>query len=209
MKTELHLDTWNRKEHFHFFSTMEDPFFGIVVEIDGTKAYAKAKEQGISFFQYYLYQSLKAANEIECFRYRIEGEQVFCYDVIHAAATIARADGTFGFTFMEYQDSLSTFLPIAAQEIAAVQNCTGLRFTHQTSRLDSIHYSVLPWFRFTGLTHARSFTYRDSVPKISFGKYVKDAGKMMLPVAIYVHHGLMDAYHVGQFVARFQELLVE
>ncbi len=207
MKTELHLNTWNRKEHFRFFSNMQEPFFGIVIEVDCTKAYAKAKEQDVSFFQYYLYQSLRAANEMECFRYRIEGEQVFCYDAIHAAATIARADGTFGFTFMEYQDSLAAFLPIAAREIAAVQHCTGLRFTDQTSRLDSIHYSVLPWFRFTGLTHARSFSYPDSSPKISFGKYVQNAGKIMLPVAINVHHGLMDAYHVGQFVARFEELL--
>lgn len=209
MRTELRLDTWNRQEHFHFFSNMEEPFFGIVVEVEMTKAYAKAKEIGVSFFQYYLYQSLKAAHQVENFRYRIDEGVVFCYDEVHASATIGRADGTFGFSFIEYNESFQVFIKNADAEINAVQTGNGLRFNENAKRIDTIHFSALPWLRFTGLTHARSFTYRDSAPKISFGKYNIENNKMTLPVAIYVHHGLMDAYHVGQFVEKFQQLLDE
>lgn len=207
MKTQLHLDSWNRKEHFHFFANMDESYFGIVVEVNVTKAYAKAKALGISFFQYYLYQSLKAANQVENFRYRIESENVFCYDAVHASATIGREDGTFGFSFIEYTDDFQTFIQNTNAEIVAVQQTSGLRFNEDARRIDCIHYSAIPWLRFTSLTHARSFAYRDSAPKISFGKYHREGDKMSLPVAIYVHHGLMDAYHVGQFVEKFQQLL--
>ena len=61
--------------------------------------------------------------------------------------------------------------------------------------------------RFTGLTHARSFGHPDSCPKISVGQpYVEDA-VTFLPVSINVHHGLADGYHMGQFLAAFQEQL--
>lgn len=209
MKTQILLDSWNRKEHFHFFASMAEPFFGVVVEVEVSSAYAKAKAMGVSFFQYYLYQSLKAANQVENFRYRIEDGKVFCYDVVHASATIGREDGTFGFSFIEYIADFQTFTQSANAEIAAVQQTTGLRFNDDARRIDCIHYSAVPWLRFTSLTHARSFTYRDSAPKISFGKYHQESDKMSLPVAIYVNHALMDAYHVGQFVEKFQHFLNE
>ncbi|MFN7115703.1 MAG: CatA-like O-acetyltransferase [Saprospiraceae bacterium] len=209
MKTLLDLDTWNRKEHYHFFSRMDEPFFGIVVDVDVTKAYAKAKELGITFFQYYLYLALKAANQIENFRYRIENEQVYCYDAVHVSATIGRQDGTFGFSFIEYDAALPDFIKNMNAEIEAVQSTPGLRFNDNAKRIDTIHFSALPWLHFTGLTHARSFTYRDSAPKISVGKFVKQNDQLLMPVAIYVHHGLADAYHVGQMVELYQMLLKE
>ena len=68
MKQKLDLNTWNRKEHFLFFKQMEEPFFGVTVPIDCTKAYAKSKELGVTFFTYYLHKTLVAINTIEPFR---------------------------------------------------------------------------------------------------------------------------------------------
>lgn len=73
MKQLVDIDTWERKDHYQFFKQFEEPFFGVCVQVDVTRAYLKAKEQGGSFFLYYLYQSLVAANSIESFRYRITG----------------------------------------------------------------------------------------------------------------------------------------
>ncbi len=209
MRKEILLDSWNRKEHFQFFSGFEEPYFGLVTDVDCTKAYKRAKAQKVSFFLYYLYQSLRAVNQVEAFRYRIENEKVYCYNQIHASPTISRDDHTFGFSFFEYKACLSEFIESASQKVAAVQQSSGLGLNAETGRIDVIHYSAVPWVRFTGLTHARSFTYKDSVPKISFGKYHKEGEKLLLPVAVYVHHGLMDAYHVGQFLEVFGDWLNE
>ena len=74
-------------------------------------------------------------------------------------------------------------------------------------RKDVIHYSSVPWFKFTGLTHARNFKYKDSVPKITFGKFDQIGNKKILNIAINGHHGLMDGYHVGKYLKTLQELL--
>ncbi|MGZ5253412.1 MAG: CatA-like O-acetyltransferase [Flavitalea sp.] len=75
MKKKIHIEDWARKDHFQFFSRFEEPFFGITVSVECTSAYEYCKSNGHSFFLYYLYQSLRAVNESENFRYRIiDGE---------------------------------------------------------------------------------------------------------------------------------------
>ncbi|WP_109434927.1 MULTISPECIES: chloramphenicol acetyltransferase [Aquimarina] len=209
MKTVLDFNSWSRKEHFEFFGSFDEPFFGITTTVDFTKGYQKIKDFGYPYFLYYLHKSLQAANAIEEFRYRVEDDKVFVYNKIHASPTIGREDHSFGFSFMEFDSNFEIFMAKAQKEIEAVKNSTGLRHNDNAKRIDTIHYSSIPWYSFTGLTHARHFQYKDSVPKISFGKYSKDNGKLNLPVAIYVHHGLMDGYHIGQYLEEFQKLLNE
>jgi chloramphenicol O-acetyltransferase type A len=205
MKQKLNLDTWNRKEHFLFFKQMEEPFFGITTTIDCTNAYDKAKELNISFFTYYLHKTLVAVNAIENFRYRIIEDEIYIFDIIDASATIMREDKTFGFSLIEYSDNISDFAEITKKEITRIQTTTGL-FTRDFQE-NLIHFSALPWINFTSFSHARSFTFPDSCPKISFGKMMNENGKKTMSMSVHVHHGLMDGYHVGQFVNYFQELM--
>lgn len=207
MKTLLNIDNWPRKEHFEFFRKFEEPFFGATVEIDCTKAYQTAKDLNTSFFIYYLHKTLVAVNAIECFRYRISDDQIFVYDQINASATISREDGSFGFSLIKYDSDFQTFNAIALAEIERVRNTTGL-FTRSFDEDNLIHFSAIPWVNFTSLSHARSFTFPDSCPKISFGKMmIQENGKRTMTMSVHVHHGLMDGYHLGQFVDAFQELM--
>ena len=34
----IDIATWNRKEHFEHFSAFDDPFFGVTVNVDCTRA---------------------------------------------------------------------------------------------------------------------------------------------------------------------------
>ena len=205
MKQKLNIETWNRKEHFLFFKQMEEPFFGITITVDCTKAYDKAKELGVSFFTYYLHKTLAAVNSIEPFRYRILNDEVYIFDRIDVSSTILREDKTFGFSQIEYSEDLNEFAENTKNEIARIQTTTGL-FTREYSE-NLIHFSALPWINFTSFSHARSFTWPDSCPKISFGKMIDENGKKTMSMSIHVHHGLMDGYHVGEFVELFQMLM--
>lgn len=205
MKQVLELETWNRKEHFEFFSKFEEPFFSITCTMDMTTAYKKAKKTAIPFFTYYLHKSILAINNIENFRYRIEGDKVYSYDEIHASATIMRENKTFGFSFIEFNEDIEMFKMITQNEINRIQNTPGL-FTREFP-MNIIHFSAIPWINFTGLTHSRSFSYPDSCPKISFGKLIKTGSKKSMSMTIAAHHGLVDGYHMGLFVEELQRLL--
>ncbi len=205
MKQKLNLDTWNRKEHFLFFKQMEEPFFGITTTIDCTKAYQKSKELGVSFFAFYLHKTMVAVNSIEPFRYRIIDDDIYIFDKIDASATILREDKTFGFSLIEFDNDLSVFFEIVQKEIARIQTTSGL-FTREFSE-NLIHFSALPWVNFTSFSHARSFTWPDSCPKISFGKMMEENGKKTMSMSVHVHHGLIDGIVVGEFLDCFEKLM--
>ena len=207
MKTLLDIDNWSRKDQFRFFSRFEEPFFGVTVPVNCGHAYQICKEKGYSFFLYYLHASLKAANETEPFRYIIEQDQVFIYDQINASATIDRPDGSFGFSYIDYHSDFIEFSTHTKLIIEEVRNSTGL--IPAISGENVIHYSSIPWLNFTAISHARCFSYKDSCPKITFGKMTEQNGVQQMPVSVHVHHALMDGLHVAQFIDRFQELLLQ
>lgn len=207
MKHEIDLSTWKRREHFEVFRNFDEPLFGITVKVECSAAYKKAKELGYSFSNYYLYLSMKAANEIEEFRYRIEGDKVYCYDSVGAGPTIFRADETYGCGFMPYNEDIEAFMLQASAEVERVKAEQGLKFTHAGE--DILHYSTLPWADFTAVNHARRLDIGRSIPKITFGKLTREGDKMWLPVDVHANHALMDGFHVGKFIERFQELLSE
>jgi len=205
MKKEINLNEWIRKEQFAFFSKFEEPFFGLTVSVDCTIAYTQAKQKGQSFFLYYLYRALKAVNHIENFKYRIVNNQVYLYDKIHASPTINRANGTFGFAYMNYMENECAFIQHAQEEIKRTQESTEL--LPALTGENVIHFSAIPWINFTSLSHARSFIFPDSAPKISFGKMTENQGVFSMPVSIHAHHALLDGYHISLFIEEFQRLL--
>lgn len=206
METYLDLETWNRKDHFHFFNEFEEPFWGITVNIDCTYAYVKAKASNVSFFLWYLHKSIVAVNQVPEFKYRIDGQnRVVIHDTICASPTINRPNGTFGFSYINFYTDFETFQKEAQKEIKRVQNAKDLMPTKNSDAV--VHYSSLPWLKFTAFSHARKFSAKDSIPKISFGKMTETDGIKTMPVSIHVHHGLIDGVHMGKYVELFQQLM--
>ena len=203
----IDIKNWIRKEHYEWFKDFDEPFWGIVSEVDCTIAYKKSKETQIPFYHNYLHKSLKTINLIEDFRLKIIYEKIVCYDNIHAAATLLNSDGIYAMSFIEYYDDLKDFSKAALIEEERVRKLKGLGVTRDTIRQDVIHYSSVPWFKITGLTHARKFKSQDSVPKITFGKFEEINNKKIMNIAINGHHGLTDGSHVGKYLNLFQNLL--
>lgn len=200
MKQFIDLESWNRKEHFNFFSAFDDPFFGVTTLVDFTNTYHQSKEEKRTFFLYSVHFLLKCVNETEAFKLRIEEEQVVKYDIIHMSPTIGREDGTFGFGFFEYNTDFELFAQNSEKEIERIKNSSGLSFSDNTGRSDLVRYSALPWFAFSEMKHAVSFGRGDSVPRISTGKLIKENDKYLLPISISGHHALMDGRNVAELI---------
>ncbi|AWM12610.1 chloramphenicol acetyltransferase [Flavobacterium sp. NRK F10] len=204
---EIDIEKWNRKEHFEFFSKMVSPYFGVTTEVNCTKAFQKAKDNSISFFAYYMHQSIKAVNEIPEFKLRIIDDKVFELDTIHVGTTIGRKDGTFAFTFVNYSDNFESFNTNLQEEIDAVQNSSGLRLNGEDRKINLVRYSTLPWVSFSAILHPTNLNSKESVPKITFGKLSERNHEKFLPISIEAHHGLMDGFHIAQYLEKFQHFL--
>jgi len=203
----IDLTTWKRKEHFEFFSKMASPAFGIVTEVDCGECFKNSKENGISFFASYLHKSMLAVNAVDELRYRIIDDEIVEFEKIHAGITIGREDETFGFGFVNFSSDFETFNAELESEIIAVRNCSGLRLNNDDIKKDLIRHSTIPWNSFSGLLHPTNFDQKESVPKITFGKFIIREGKKMLPISIEAHHGLVDGVHIAKYLNEFQNQL--
>ena len=154
-----------------------------------------------------LFLSVKAANVIEEFRYRIEEDSVFIYDLIHPFSTVFNDDKTFSFCEFDYIDSYKEFSKHSKMSIEETKRRKGL--FPKKERFDVIHYTTIPWISITSISHARNYSTGDSIPKFVLGKFFKDGNKILLPFSVEVNHALVDGYHVGLFFDRFEELCSE
>jgi chloramphenicol O-acetyltransferase type A len=201
----IDINTWKRKQHYDHFRTLKDPYFGVVFPVDVSKAYDFAKAHDVSFFGKYLHDCMKAINEIDELKLRIQDDTVVKFETINASATLMRSDQTFGFSYIEFDNELDLFLSHLISEKNRIET-TGALFPLRND-LECIHCSAMPWVNFSGHKEPISGAL-DSVPKLAFSKIIKENdGKMMMNVSINVNHALVDGYHVGLFAEKFQHYL--
>ena len=193
--------SWNRHKLYNHFLGLKDPYFGVTIPFDVTKAYEYAKDNTISFFVKYLHDCLNAINKVDNFRYRIIDSQVIDFEVIHASATIARPDHTYGFSFIEYDKDLEIFLNRFKKEKQRILSSDDLY--PPVNGQDCIHCSAMPWFTFSGHKEPTSGELQ-SIPQLAFSKFEKRDNRLIMNVSIHVNHALVDGYHVGLFAEEFQ-----
>ena len=208
MAKYLDLANWIRRDVFEFFLGFDKPYFNICTHLDITPLLTALRDRpNLSVSMAYHYFALRAANEIEPFRYRLKDGQVIVYDVIHGGTTVLLPNENFTLAYFEYEVSFEKFM--AGAEGALKEALSGDGAFRPNTRDDMIHFTTLPWVSFTSFSHARNWGREYSVPKIAFGKFIKANGRTLLPFSVEVHHALMDGLHVGRYVARLEEALQE
>lgn len=205
----IDLATWPRRAVFEFFLPFDKPYFNVCTRLDVTNLLAELKKRkGTSVWLTYHYFALRAANEIEPFRYRLRDGQVLVHDVINGGTTIILPNETFTLVYWDYAESFSTFMEGATKAVDEIRKGDwAYRPKHEDDA--RIHCTTLPWIAFTSFSHARRWGRQDSVPKISFGKFENDNGRMLMPFSVEVHHSLMDGLHVGRYINRIEEMLAQ
>jgi len=200
-REKIDLETWERRASFDFFKSFTEPYHGVCLRVDCTETYNYAKEHRLSVFLSLLHRSLVAAHEVENFKTRLVGGTVWRYELINGGSAVGRENGTIGLGHYQFRPQIDEFVREAAIEVDRVRQRDDIE---RYPEANLIRYSVLPWFDFTSISHARDFSHEDSAPRITFGKITEAGGRCTMPVSIHVHHALVDGLHVAQFVEKFQ-----
>ncbi|HEY1405935.1 MAG TPA: CatA-like O-acetyltransferase, partial [Spirochaetota bacterium] len=59
---EIDRESWERKEHYNFFSRMDYPHFNICFDVDITHLLPKIKSRNLSFYYAMIYIATVSAN---------------------------------------------------------------------------------------------------------------------------------------------------
>ena len=208
MPTYLDLDTWPRREVFEFYRHFDNPFFNVCLRLDVTNLLNELQRHSdVSVALTYHYFALKAANDIEQFRYRLRDGKVLVHDVINGGTTLMLPNEAFTLVYFDYAKTFREFIGPAQRAIEETKQSGGFHPRHEDDA--RIHCTTLPWIAFTSFSHARNWGRDDSVPKISFGKFIRENERTLMPISVEVHHALVDGLHVGRYLARIEEMLAQ
>jgi len=204
----LDIANWSRRELFQFFIEYSNPYFNVCTQLDVTKFVASVHAQpNVRVSTALHYVALRAANEIEPFRYRLQDDKIMVYDVIHGGTTVLLPNESFAYAYFDYTPDFETFVSGMQKAVDDLRNSTGP--LKPTMRDDVIYHTSLPWIAFTSFAHARTKGRGDSIPRFVFGKFINENERLLMPFSVEVHHALMDGLHVGRLLARMEELLNE
>lgn len=213
MKHIIAEENFVRKEAIEFFRTFVNPNISITSEVECTGAKERAQQHGMSFFLYYLHAMLKAANEIDEFKYRIDTlERIVYYDRIDGISMIRiGGNGAYNSVVLTYDADLPTFARNAQQTIEA-HTVTDNPFAEENKSIEDeelnlLLVSAVPGLSFTSINFAQRKRFGGFYPISLVGKMIEREGKEYIPIGISVNHAFVDGYHLERFFARIQELL--
>ena len=212
MKHIIDINTWERKENYEFFLGFQNPTISITSEVECAGAKARAKAAGESFFLHYLYAVLRAVNEIPVFRFRIDAEgRVVYFDHVDMLTPIkVKENGRFFTICLPWNTDFQTFYTTAKAIINDIDpngNPYDMEKVGGKDLLDVILLSATPDLYFTSLTCTQEHRHGSNYPLMNAGKAILKEGKLVMPIAMTIHHGFIDGHHLSLFYKKVEEFL--
>lgn len=202
---QIDLTPWPRRKHFEVYNSFDYPHFNLCAKVDISILLDSVKQLGLSLHTVLVYVFSKAANDYPEFRWRIRGNQVIEHEVVHPSASIMTEGDLFSFCTMKFHSDFSIFYRLAESTVAYTKENPTLE--DEPGHDDLLFMTSIPWISFTGFVHPIHMHPVDSVPRISWGKYFGEDGKILMPLSVQAHHALMDGFHVGRYFKQAQMYL--
>lgn len=204
MFKKIDKECWTRKEYFeHYFSNVPCTY-SITVKLDITRI----KERKQKLYPTMLYYLTTVVNRHAAFRTAINengelgvyGEMLPCYTVFH------KDTETFSNLWTAYTPNLEDFCAAYEDDMLRYGKQPGM-IGKPAIPANSFTVSMLPWATFEGFNLNLQKGYDYLKPIFTMGKYYRKKERILLPLAIQVHHAVCDGFHVCRFINELQALI--
>ena len=199
---KIDLDNYNRRGLFNSFKDRDIPYFSTTcnIEIQNLKKFVKLRN--ISFFVSFSYIISVSVNRIPQLRHRIIDGELYEFKIVDPGYTVLLDDETFSFCDSKFFKDFDTYYEYAIARIEEVKN----RPDHNNADKNHMFFiTSIPWFSFTSFVHPYDKLY-SSIPIITIGKYFEQGDSWLIPIAMQVHHGVVDGFHVGKYYDCLEKL---
>jgi len=200
--TKIDRETWGREKAYYHYMRENPCTYSMCVNMDISKLIVSAKKQGVKFFPVYLYGISHIVNQHQEFRMAIDEQgHVGYFDVVNPCYTVfCKEDESVSNIWTEYNKDFKIFY-------SNYENDTNAYTTESKPIVDKniFNVSCIPWVSFTGLNINVQKGYDYLPPIFTIGKYYEENKKLLMPLAIQVHHAVCDGFHLSRFVNELQE----
>ncbi len=194
---------WVRREYFdHYFSAVPCAY-SMTVKLDITRLRAA----GVKLYPAMLHCLARVVNRHEEFRTAFdEHGNLGIYDCLHPCYTVFHDDTeTFSTIWTAYQEAYAAFEEAYRRDTAAYGGCRRFEAKPDTPA-NAFNVSMLPWESFESfhLHLPRGNDYL--LPIFTMGRFYEEKGRVLLPLAVQVHHAVCDGFHVCRFIQELRQL---
>ncbi len=203
----IDIESWSRREAFNFFKDYEYPQFNVCAQIPITETYEYLEKNNIAKFNAVLWLISSAANRVPQIRCRIRDNRVVEHSSTHPSFAVMTDNQSLAFCAVEYTTDLHRFFRETEKGIERIKLSPNME--DEPGRDDLIFVSCIPWINFTSISHPLKQGTTDSIPRISWGKFMRENNRVTMPVSLQLHHGLADGYHAGLFFEKLEALLAQ
>ena len=204
-ETELDISTWARRDAFELFRSYEKPHYSVTTRLDVSQLMEDAKPRGVSTYRACLYAIGAGIHSVPELMVRFRGDTIVQHDAVELSMTVPLDGGGFGYAYVPFIADFQTFDKTSEGLINSVAAGSGLS-PNTGERDDLIYLSCLPWLDFTSLNNAMPGP-DDCIPRVGWGKFVRQGSGWEMAVAIEVHHALIDGEQLGLFFKTLQHAL--
>jgi len=201
---KLDMDSYNRKDHFKYFSNMQYPYVGLTVNVDITEWKERMSSINAPFFLSFLYAVTNAANSVKEFRQRIVDGEIIQIEKCYSSYTVSLEDETYCYCKVDASMPFEKFLPYAKENQEKAKHKASLDDGEDTEALFFV--TCVLWVSYTSIIQPVMIP-GDSNPRITWGKYFESDGKLLIPVSVLCHHALVDGIHISKFYSELENQL--
>ncbi|WP_373964041.1 type A chloramphenicol O-acetyltransferase [Kosakonia sacchari] len=204
--TTVDLSRWARKEHFEAFQTFAQCTFSQTVQLDITTLLKHIKAVGWKIYPTLIFLIAKIVNKHTEFRMAIKDNELVIWNDIHPCYTIFHDETeTFSSLWSHYDGNIHHFLDIYSEDVARYGNNLSY-LPKEESRENVFFVSANPWVSFTGFNINIANMQNFFAPMFTIGKYYQQGEKILLPLAVQVHHAVCDGFHVSRLINELQTM---
>ena len=206
----IDLNTWTRREHFAFFQSRRNPCMAVTATVCVESLLRFRRQCGqdrprLSDCVYYAV--MRSANAVPELRQRLVDLSPVEFVQVDAAFTYqpkgrelhANCVAAYDISFTRFRQTMDA----SRQAADAAPTLTPPGGESQ----GLIYMTNLPGVAFTALSNPWDDPWRDSVPRVAFGKI--DPSRLTMPVALEALHSFVDGRHAGAFFAGLETVLAD
>ena len=204
----IDMESYPRRDHFRYFRSLQNPMMGVTVDVDVTALRDFCRARDCSFYLVFTHVVALAANAVPELRRRIHDGGIAEYDACGTSHVELLEDGTYGYCTL-YHDMGWDEYPCYAEAKRALRRrliADRKGAIEEDDDVEGLYFvTSLPWLHYTQLIQPTAGG-DESNPRISWGKFEADhRGRLMMPVTLLAHHGLVDGLHVARFYEELEK----
>ena len=186
---------------------MAQPYAGLTVPVDITAFYQAVGARKVPFFLSFLYCAARAANGVPELRQRLRGRKILEYDHCPTSHTVALEDGTYCYCTLRSDLPFSDYLPMPSRPRKRPRPSAVWTTGERRMPCPPLHlHPALGALRGPCPAHPQPGRHQ---PTDHLGRFRREGDRVVLPVSLLCHHGLVDGLHMAHFYANLERELAQ